>query len=135
MVFVHARKETVKTALGLKEMALTDGSLQEFSCEDHPQWSFFRISIGESRNKEMKQLFDHGFGIHHAGMLRSDRNMMERMFEARAIKVPFFECYQRCNQVDGFCSGSLLHGHFGLGCQFTSICRWTLLPLVHLFIC
>jgi hypothetical protein len=35
----------------------------------------------------MKQLFDYGFGIHHAGMLRSDRNMMERMFEANCIKV------------------------------------------------
>ncbi|KAF7968884.1 hypothetical protein HWV62_28912 [Athelia sp. TMB] len=87
MVFVHARKETVKTALGLKETALAEGSLDDFSCEEHPQWSFFRKQIGESRNKEMKQLFDNGFGIHHAGMLRSDRNMMERMFEARAIKV------------------------------------------------
>jgi len=87
MVFVHARKETVKTAMGLKEAALTEGSIDEFSCEEHPQWAFFRRSIGESRNKEMKQLFDNGFGIHHAGMLRSDRNMMERMFEARAIKV------------------------------------------------
>ncbi|KAH7916335.1 Sec63-domain-containing protein [Hygrophoropsis aurantiaca] len=87
MVFVHARKETVKAALALKEAAMTDGTLDEYSCEDHPQWAFFRRSIGESRNKEMKQLFDNGFGIHHAGMLRSDRNMMERMFEARAIKV------------------------------------------------
>lgn len=87
MVFVHARKETVKTAMGLKEAAMTEGSLDKFSCEEHPQWSIFRRSIGESRNKEMKQLFDHGFGIHHAGMLRTDRNMMERMFEARAIKV------------------------------------------------
>jgi antiviral helicase SLH1 len=92
MVFVHARKETVKTAMGLKEAALTEGSLDEFSCEEHPQWTFFRRSIGESRNKEMKQLFDNGFGIHHAGMLRSDRNMMERMFEARAIKVNFVLC-------------------------------------------
>jgi antiviral helicase SLH1 len=87
MVFVHARKETVKTAMGLKEAALTEGSLEEFSCETHSQWSFFRRDIGASRNKEMKQLFDNGFGIHHAGMLRSDRNMMERMFEARVIKV------------------------------------------------
>jgi antiviral helicase SLH1 len=87
MVFVHARKETVKSALALKEAASLDGILDEFSCEDHPQWSFFRRDIGISRNKEMKQLFDSGFGIHHAGMLRSDRNMMERMFEARAIKV------------------------------------------------
>ncbi|KAJ7179883.1 Sec63 Brl domain-containing protein [Mycena crocata] len=87
MVFVHARKETVKTALGLREASVLDGNSDDFSCEDHPQWSFFRRSIGESRNKEMKQLFDGGFGIHHAGMLRSDRNKMERMFEARAIKV------------------------------------------------
>ncbi|GBE79749.1 Putative helicase [Sparassis crispa] len=87
MVFVHARKETVKTALALKEAAMADGILDDFSCEDHPSFSNFRRSISESRNKEMKQLFDNGFGIHHAGMLRSDRNMMERMFEARAIKV------------------------------------------------
>lgn len=87
MVFVHARKETVKTALALKEAATLDNSVDYFSCMDHPQFQFFRKEIGMSRNREMKQLFDHGFGIHHAGMLRSDRNMMERMFEARAIKV------------------------------------------------
>lgn len=87
MVFVHARKETVKSALALREAALAEGVLEQFSCEDHPHWSKFRSDIAQSRNKEMKQLFDNGFGIHHAGMLRSDRNMMERMFEARAIKV------------------------------------------------
>lgn len=87
MVFVHSRKETVKTALAIKEAANLEGTLDNFSAEDHPQFSFFRRDIGQSRNKEMKQLFDSGFGIHHAGMLRTDRNMMERMFEARAIKV------------------------------------------------
>ena len=87
MVFVHARKETVKCATALREAAIIEGNSEDFSCEDHPQWNFFRRDIGGSRNKEMKMLFDSGFGIHHAGMLRSDRNMMERMFEARAIKV------------------------------------------------
>ncbi|KAF9247180.1 Sec63-domain-containing protein [Melanogaster broomeanus] len=87
MVFVHARKETVKAARTLKDDATAEGTLEDYSCQDHPQWNFFRRSIGESRNKEMKELFDHGFGIHHAGMLRSDRNMMERMFHERAIKV------------------------------------------------
>ncbi|OJT11666.1 Antiviral helicase SLH1 [Trametes pubescens] len=87
MVFVHARKETVKAAEAIKEAALADGGLEDFSCQEHPQFDFFRRDIGQSRNKEMRQLFDHGFGIHHAGMLRTDRNMMERMFEARAIKV------------------------------------------------
>ncbi|KAF9008935.1 Sec63 Brl domain-containing protein [Cyathus striatus] len=87
MVFVHARKETVKTAMTLREMAVAEGNIDEFSCQDHAQWSIFRRELGESKNKEMKLLFDNGFGIHHAGMLRSDRNMMEKMFEARAIKV------------------------------------------------
>ena len=87
MVFVHARKETVKAALALREAASKDGVLHEFSCEEHPSFRLFRREIGTSRNKEMKQLFDDGFGIHHAGMLRADRNMMERMFNARAIKV------------------------------------------------
>ncbi|KAF5393646.1 hypothetical protein D9757_000135 [Collybiopsis confluens] len=87
MVFVHSRKDTVKSSFAIQEAALLDGSVDNFSCEDHPQWSLFRRDISQSRNKEMRQLFDRGFGIHHAGMLRSDRNMMERMFEARAIKV------------------------------------------------
>ncbi|KIK95504.1 hypothetical protein PAXRUDRAFT_11409 [Paxillus rubicundulus Ve08.2h10] len=87
MVFVHARKETVNAAQTLKDTATAEGTLEDYSCQDHPQWNFFRRSIGESRNKEMKQLFDDGFGIHHAGMLRSDRNMMERMFQERVIKV------------------------------------------------
>jgi antiviral helicase SLH1 len=90
MVFVHARKETVKTAMGLREAALLEGNSDDFTCEDHPQFVLFRRNVGESRNKEMKLLFDSGFGIHHAGMLRSDRNMMERMFEARAIKVSMY---------------------------------------------
>jgi antiviral helicase SLH1 len=95
MVFVHARKETVKAAMSLREMALLEGNSEDFICEDHPHWNLYRQKIGESRNKEMKQLFDGGFGIHHAGMPRSDRNIMEKMFSSKAIKV----CEARSNIV------------------------------------
>ena len=87
MVFVHSRKETVKTAMVLRDSAVQDGTINSFSCEDHPQFRLFRQKIGESRNKEMRLLFDSGFGIHHAGMLRSDRNLMEKMFSEKAVKV------------------------------------------------
>lgn len=87
MVFVHARKETVNTALALKDAATAEGTLSDYSCEDNPQWNLFRRNISESRNKELKQLFDHGFGIHHAGMVRSDRHLVETLFQARVIKV------------------------------------------------
>lgn len=92
MVFVHARKETVKTAQSLREAVLAEGIWDDFDPTGHPMFDQFRRDVGTSRNKEMKQLFDSGFGIHHAGMLRSDRNMMERMFEARAIKVSHSTC-------------------------------------------
>ncbi|KAJ8086483.1 putative steryl acetyl hydrolase mug81 [Marasmius tenuissimus] len=87
MVFVHARKETVKAAMALKDTAEIENAGEFFKCDDNPQWPKFRQQIGQSRNREMKQLFDYGFGIHHAGMLRSDRNMMEQMFRSKAIKV------------------------------------------------
>lgn len=102
MVFVHARKETVKAAMNLREMSGVEGNADFFSCEQHPQWNLYRRKIGESRNKEMKMLFDSGFGIHHAGMLRSDRNMIEGMFEAKAIKVILFKFISTCSKFEGF---------------------------------
>lgn len=48
--------------------------------------SFFS-QLQRSRNKQMKEIFPEGFGIHHAGMLRSDRNLMESMFSRGYIKV------------------------------------------------
>lgn len=35
----------------------------------------------------MKEIFPEGFGVHHAGMLRSDRNLTESMFSRGHIKV------------------------------------------------
>ena len=35
----------------------------------------------------LQELFQKGFGIHHAGMLRSDRSLTERMFAAGVIKI------------------------------------------------
>uniref|UniRef100_A0A8C4HEY4 Activating signal cointegrator 1 complex subunit 3 n=1 Tax=Dicentrarchus labrax TaxID=13489 RepID=A0A8C4HEY4_DICLA len=43
--------------------------------------------IQRSRNKQMKEMFPEGFGIHHAGMLRSDRSLMESMFSKGHLKV------------------------------------------------
>ena len=38
-------------------------------------------------HREVQELFPGGIGIHHAGMLRSDRNLMERAFATGLIKV------------------------------------------------
>ena len=86
MVFVHARKETVKTAQMLREEVANEALGEYFDCSDSGNIPNSR-GCCQSRNKEMKELFQYGFGIHHAGMLRSDRTMTEKMFQEGALKV------------------------------------------------
>lgn len=45
------------------------------------------FQIEKSRNKALRDLFADGFSIHHAGMLRPDRNLVERLFSDGFIKV------------------------------------------------
>lgn len=47
----------------------------------------FQKDVLKSRNRELVQLFDNGVGIHHAGMLRSDRGLTEKLFSEGLLKV------------------------------------------------
>ncbi|KAJ7519602.1 hypothetical protein O6H91_20G045600 [Diphasiastrum complanatum] len=87
MVFVHSRKDTVKTARILVELSKKNGEAGRFGCEDHPQYGLMKKEVLKSRNKELGELFQSGFGVHHAGMLRSDRNLTERLFSTGLLKV------------------------------------------------
>jgi antiviral helicase SLH1 len=87
MVFVHSRKDTVMTARMLKQLAAEEGCEDLFSCHDHENYSTALRDMKHARAKELRDLFAGGFGTHHAGMTRSDRNLMERMFSEGLIKV------------------------------------------------
>ncbi|NWU99063.1 ASCC3 protein, partial [Upupa epops] len=43
--------------------------------------------VQRSRNKQLRELFPDGFSIHHAGMLRQDRTLVENLFSKGYIKV------------------------------------------------
>ena len=45
------------------------------------------IVLKKCRNREVSLHFGNGLGIHHAGMLRGDRNLTEQLFNDGAIKV------------------------------------------------
>lgn len=49
--------------------------------------AMIRKQVSRSRNDQVKELFEFGFGVHHAGMLRPDRNLVENMFHNGDIKV------------------------------------------------
>uniref|UniRef100_A0A8C9Y3Z0 Activating signal cointegrator 1 complex subunit 3 n=1 Tax=Sander lucioperca TaxID=283035 RepID=A0A8C9Y3Z0_SANLU len=87
MVFVHARNATVRTAMGLIEMAKNHGEICFFQPDQGPDYGQCEKQIQRSRNKQMKEMYPEGFGIHHAGMLRSDRSLMESMFSKGHLKV------------------------------------------------
>ncbi|XP_077950237.1 activating signal cointegrator 1 complex subunit 3 isoform X2 [Gasterosteus aculeatus] len=87
MVFVHARNATVRTAMALIEMAKNHGEICCFQSGQGPDYGQCEKQIQRSRNKQMKEMFPEGFGIHHAGMLRSDRSLMESMFSKGHLKV------------------------------------------------
>ncbi|KAL4717222.1 hypothetical protein ACJJTC_017109 [Scirpophaga incertulas] len=87
MVFVHARNATHQTAMVLKELAQKKGHLKHFEPEDSGGFVKAKKAIGSSPNKILAELFSFGFACHHAGMLRSDRNMVEKYFSEGYIKV------------------------------------------------
>lgn len=88
MVFVHSRGDTVKLARNYIGMARDHGESDMFDCSELPEYERFKREVaGKNRSKDVRELFPLGFGIHHAGMLRSDRNLTEKMFAAGAIKV------------------------------------------------
>ncbi|CAM5132033.1 unnamed protein product [Natator depressus] len=87
MVFVHARNATVRTAMALREKAKNNGHICYFLPNQGPDYGQAEKQVQRSRNKQLRELFPDGFSIHHAGMLRQDRSLVENLFSHGHIKV------------------------------------------------
>lgn len=87
MVFVHSRKDTVKTARNYMKLCGDNYEMDLFDCNNSEKHDFFQREMSKNKNKDIRELFVGGFGVHHAGMSRGDRNLTEKMFLAGAIKV------------------------------------------------
>ena len=66
-----------------------DGGVKEIptSAPIQKGFSSLQVSVEKSRNSDLRSLFRYGLGIHHAGMLRSDRSLSEALFARGAVKV------------------------------------------------
>ena len=95
LVFVHARNATVRTALQLLEYARNRDDMEHFlfkekddaTQKDYAQYQEACRHVSHSKNVQLRDMFPNGIGIHHAGMLRQDRNMIEKYFHKGFIKV------------------------------------------------
>jgi pre-mRNA-splicing helicase BRR2 len=87
LIFVHSRKETGKTARAIRDMCLEKDSLGLFLREGSASTEVLRTEADQVKNLELKDLLPYGFAIHHAGMTRVDRTLVEDLFADRHIQV------------------------------------------------
>ncbi|KAI8426807.1 hypothetical protein MSG28_014490 [Choristoneura fumiferana] len=87
LVFVHSRKETGKTARAIRDMCLEKDTLGQFLREGSASTEVLRTEAEQVKNPELRELLPYGFAIHHAGMSRVDRTLVEDLFADRHIQV------------------------------------------------
>ena len=87
LVFVHSRKETAKTARALRDLCLEKDTLGMFLKEGSASMEVLRTEAEQVKNPELRDLLPYGFAIHHAGMTRVDRTLVEDLFADRHIQV------------------------------------------------
>uniref|UniRef100_A0A7I4Y827 U5 small nuclear ribonucleoprotein 200 kDa helicase n=1 Tax=Haemonchus contortus TaxID=6289 RepID=A0A7I4Y827_HAECO len=89
LIFVHSRKETAKTAKAIRDACLEKDTLCAFMREGSASTEILRTEAEQVKNHELKDLLPYGFAIHHAGMNRLDRTLVEDLFADKHIQVLF----------------------------------------------
>lgn len=88
MVFVHSRRDTMVTAEKILDFATQYRKMELFgSPVNHPKYSYYKDRVRRSHNVQLEKLFERCMGIHHAGMRRADRSLVEEMFAEGIIRV------------------------------------------------
>ena len=91
IIFVHSRKETINTGKMLLEKFKLMNNLQLILPEDSADREILKQEALNEDNdissNDLIELLPFGFGIHHAGMSREDRVLVEDLFKAKVLKA------------------------------------------------
>ena len=87
LIFVHSRKETAKTAKYIKDKALEMETIGQILRSDAASREILEEESAQVMDRDLKELMPYGFGIHHAGMSRSDRSSVEDLFADGSLQV------------------------------------------------
>ncbi|KAF7968038.1 hypothetical protein HWV62_32144 [Athelia sp. TMB] len=87
LVFVHSRKETAKTAKFIRDMAIEKETITQFVRPDSATREILNEEAGNVKDGNLKDLLPFGFAIHHAGMTREDRSLVEELFADGSVQV------------------------------------------------
>ncbi|CRH01535.1 DEAD/DEAH box helicase, putative [Plasmodium relictum] len=86
IIFVCSRNETNKTIEFLIDYALKNNEIDYFTNNLYID-NYIIKSIKKSSNSYIKNFFTYGCSIHHAGMARSDKILVENLFKKKAINI------------------------------------------------
>lgn len=87
LIFVHSRKETAKTARAIRDTALANDTLSRFLKDDSASREILQSQTEFVKSNDLKDLLPYGFAIHHAGMARVDRDLVEELFSDGHVQV------------------------------------------------
>ncbi|KAF8491330.1 Sec63-domain-containing protein [Russula emetica] len=87
LVFVHSRKETAKTAKFIRDMAIEKETITQFVKPDSAVREILTEEANNVKDGNLRDLLPFGFAIHHAGMTREDRGLVEELFADGSIQV------------------------------------------------
>jgi len=88
IVFVHSRKDTAATARTLRDTAMEDGEVAArlLPAEGASQ-EILKAEAEECQDSSLRALLPSGLAIHHAGLGRADRQLVEDLFADGHIQV------------------------------------------------
>ncbi|GAA5834693.1 hypothetical protein JCM9279_007084 [Rhodotorula babjevae] len=87
IIFVHSRKETAKTAKLLRDAAVDNETITQFLRADPATREILTSEAESVQDPNLKDLLPFGFAIHHAGMNRVDRTLVEDLFNDGRVQV------------------------------------------------
>jgi pre-mRNA-splicing helicase BRR2 len=87
LVFVHSRKETAKTAKFIRDTAIEKETITQFVKPDSAVREILTEEANNVKDGNLRDLLPFGFAIHHAGMPREDRGLVEELFADGSIQV------------------------------------------------
>ncbi|KAJ3102694.1 DEIH-box ATPase [Phlyctochytrium bullatum] len=87
LIFCHSRKETARTARALRDMCLEKETIGKILKEDAASREILQTESQTAKNADLMDLLPYGFAIHHAGMSRADRTLVEDLFAEGVVQV------------------------------------------------
>lgn len=87
LIFVHSRKETAKTAKYVRDKALELETIGSILRSDAASREVLQTESEAVTDRDLRDIMPYGFGIHHAGMSRSDRTSVEDLFAEGYLQV------------------------------------------------